>query len=807
MPFQHIYTSAQYLIDTNASGFGTVARTRSLPLSLSQRLEQFSRFLVQAAQEDAEPIFTYKIIENEGSYYHVISRTVSCGKTDDGSPNYLTHHLVCTTQEVRGLLRHPSRPTPAGLALALSAADFWKNKWDAAPTILLDVFSFSARYLPDPSQQATWQDLTGHKRNARILSSPRYAQGCLILLPDTCDFSIKLMLNNESDWLSHNQGWGKTFTTHLSSSDTLADFTRIYTRKSTADKLFVKNCNRSVIDINENLLYEDEEQPKQTQSAKPVSDFVSKSSPNAPQEDALPEVPRLKYRRKVKRQRLYACIIGGLMFIGACALLARTYIEEPEIAPTPKSSVSVPHQANRDSEQPTDETPRQDVVSPASETISETPTQQGTPPSVTKLPDKQTDAENQTSQSNQDITLPNSAQEQPQPSADHQSALAPLRSTSTSILIWEDKTSETLRATIDKADKTTSHPNWDWIDLTNGNLTSHLRADNQSESNVPQTGDSLLPKTDKGNDADSPSDRQSQIVLSVTVPDENNNTVGKRFIVIPKIKTDICVRNMPQLPSPRFKNNENAQSPSRNGKSGYYRFSAQQIFSEEDLRVPVQFISQEPLTLPLIPDRDADAPNTVLTNEIALPEGWAATLLPSTNDVHTAQYILSAEQTIDLTPQAEALIERVLNKTRKDRDNAPSASLAYICRMLWLIDTAQDSAATIKYLKLFLNRDGKTRRYLQSLIKGNKAVNAHIVPDSRSVKNKTARTRIVNELKKPHAVSELLRALRHDMQIQLEEEFIKSAKAQNIQLPAPLELESVQIEDNRLIWNFRQAKN
>lgn len=801
MPFQHIYTSAQYLIDTNASGFGTVARTRSLPLSLSQRLEQYSRSLVQAAQEDAEPIFTYKIIENEGSYYHVISRTVSCGKTDDGSPNYLTHHLVCTTQEVRGLLRHPSRPTPAGLALALSAADFWKNKWDAAPTILLDEFSFSARYLPDPSQQATWQDLTGHKRNARILSSPRHAQGCLILLPDTSDFSIKLMLNNESDWLSHNQGWGKTFTTHLSHSDALADFTRIYTRKSTADELFVKNCNRSVIDINENLLYEDEEQTEQTQSPKPVSAFASNASPNAPQENSLPEVPRLKYRRKVKRQRLYAYIICGLMFIGACALLARTFFEKPKIATTPQSSAPVPYQANRDSEQPADETPRQDVVPPASETISETPTQQDTTPSVTESPGKQTDAENQTSQNNQNPTLSDPAKEQPQPSAD-QPALAPLRSTSTSILIWGDKTSETLRATIGKADKTTNRPNWDWIDLTNGKLTSLLRSDNQSESNVSQTGDFFFSKADKDNDANSPSDGQNKLVLSVTVPDENNNTVGKRFIVIPKIKTDICVRNMPQLPSPQFENNENAQTPTRGGKSGYYRFSAQQIFSEEDLHVPVQFISQEPLILPLIPDRDADAPSAVLTNEIVLPEGWTATLLPSSNDAHTAQYILSAEQTVDLTPQAEALIERVLNKTRKDRDNAPSASLAYICRMLWLIDTAQDSAAMTKYLKLFLNRDGKTRRYLQSLIKGNKAVNAHLIPDSRSVKSKATRTRIVNELKKPHAVSELLHALRHDMQTQLEEEF-KSAELQDISLPAPLEPKSVRVEGNRLIWNFR----
>ncbi len=772
MPFQHIATNALQLLDTNGSGFGTVARTRSLSIPLSQRLEQFSLSLSLSAQSDAEPVFTYQIIEHGGFYHHVISRTVSCGVTADGEPNHLVHHLICTTQEVKGLLRHPSRPTPAGLALALSAADFWKNEWNTEPAILPDEFSFSARYLPDASQQGTWQDLTGHKRNARILSLPHYAKGCLILLPDSGDFSTKLMLNNESDWIAHTRGWGTTFTTHLSPfSD---NFVRVYTRKSSVDEAYITNCNRGIVYVDENLLCE-EPTTEQPLPAGTMPILSANTASENEQKKTLSEVPRLIYRRKAKRQRLCALIGGGVLLIGACSLLVLSKAGNQDVTDQTKSETNVPQQSGIASEQQND-APLLSTPEPTEGKAS----QQETPIS----PDTQSSEEEQQSQNPPKDKFPDLEEEQQTPALlPEQPAHQPLRSTSTTVLIGGDKVPETLHTALGKTDKTPPRANWDWIDLNNGNLTSILRSD-------------------KINEATAPSPDRKDIVLSVTLPDEVTGNMGQRFIITPKIKANVTLQTHPHFPTPRFSDNEAAQTPSRSGASGYYRFSANQIFSEGALLIPVHFASSEPLILPVIPDRDADEPNATLVNEIVLPEGWKATLLPASNESHTAQYALSAEQMLDLTPQAETLIERVFNKTRKDRDNMPSASLAYICRMLWLIDTEQDSTAISKYLKLFANRDGKTRRYLQTLMKDNTSTNPHLTPDSRSVKSKAARARLANELKKPHAVSDLLQALRQDMQAQIEQE-IKSAKIQNIPIPAPLELDSVRLEGNRLIWIFR----
>lgn len=786
MPFQHIATTSSQLLDTDASGFGTVAKTRSLSASLSQRIEQFSRSLIQSAQDDTEPVFTYQIIEHEGAYYHVLSRTISCGETPEGKPNHLSHHLICTRQEVKNLLRHPSRPTPAGLALALSAADFWKNEWKEAPAILSDAFSFSARYLPDASQQATWQDLTGHKRNARILSLPRYNHGCLILLPDSSDFSTKLTLNHESDWITHTRGWGTTFTTHLPSPGSPTDFSRIYTRKGTVSEEYIKNCKRDIISVDENLLCEDTP-TKQSRSTEGATAISTDPSSNKEQTDKLPEVPRLKYRRKTKKQRLYALVSGGVLMIGACALLARSCNQAPEVATQPDQEIPIPpQQSDASSAQQKDEFPNQGSTLPNAKSPTVESAQQESATVPAPSPDKQQTGENPLPQLVQEEQRSDIEDEQPAPFP-QQAVILPLRSTSTTILIGEDKTPESVRTAFDNADKTINRANWDWISLNNGNLSSILRSG-------------------KNNDATDLPSNQKDIVLSVTLPDEANENVGQRFIITPKIQVNTCTRTQVQFPAPQFESNEKAQTPSRSSSSGYYRFSANQIFSEGSLLVPVQLESSEPLTLPVIPDRDASEANATLVNEVVLPEGWTATQLPALEESHTEQYMLTANRTIDLTPQADDLIERVFNKKRKDRDNMPSASLAYICRMLWLIDTAQDSTAISKYLTLFANRDGKTRQYLKTLMEGKAGASPYLTPNSSSVKNKTSRSRLANELKKPHAVSDLLQALRHDMQIQIEQE-IKNHEPQNFSLPTPLELNTVRLEGNRLIWIFRQSDN
>lgn len=230
MSYQLIYTSAPHLLDSNAAGYGTVARSEKLPKSLCRRLCTLSVFREPSGGSVfAGPQFSYHLIDHAGTTWHVLSCMQQAGADYSGRGCYLAHHLLLSPQEVQELLQSDLRPTPAGISLALLKSGFWLNKWQGEPRFITQEPEPAPECLPDASAQPTWKRLTGHKSNARALFTSPFERDCLITIaPGTTSTEI-LLLFHESDWLTHTRGWGVSYTTVADDADSFSETLRMVT--------------------------------------------------------------------------------------------------------------------------------------------------------------------------------------------------------------------------------------------------------------------------------------------------------------------------------------------------------------------------------------------------------------------------------------------------------------------------------------------------------------------------------------------------------------------------------------------------
>ncbi len=230
MSFQLIHTSYPHLLDSSASGYGTVARSENMPRALITKLSALS--IMREPKGGCctrGPQFSYRIIDMGGAVWHVLSCIQTAGADYSGRACHTAHHLVLSQQEVAGLLKSSLRPTPAGITLALQRSGFWVQKWQGEPRYIEGEPPVQHDSLPDASMQPTWKHLTGHKSNARAFYTPPYNRECLITLPADTLSSEVLGLFHESDWLTHSLGWGVTYTTEADDADSFADTLRMVT--------------------------------------------------------------------------------------------------------------------------------------------------------------------------------------------------------------------------------------------------------------------------------------------------------------------------------------------------------------------------------------------------------------------------------------------------------------------------------------------------------------------------------------------------------------------------------------------------
>lgn len=189
------------------------ARSRTILTALEQELIDLSPQLYPGNSTSAVTQFSYLQLECCSTTFHVLSSLQTSPLPGD-EQEFTAHHLALTHDEVQALRRNASRPTPAGVILALSNIGLWCTSGAASRFGYIDDEPrLTAAALPEAELQPTWKSLTGHKNNARAFFSPPYDRSCLVTIPADMSSREVLLLLHESDWLSSTRGWGKTFTT------------------------------------------------------------------------------------------------------------------------------------------------------------------------------------------------------------------------------------------------------------------------------------------------------------------------------------------------------------------------------------------------------------------------------------------------------------------------------------------------------------------------------------------------------------------------------------------------------------------
>lgn len=228
MSFQLIHTSYPHLLDSAASGYGTVARSEEMPKQLITRLNAMSILREPGGGScTSGPQFSYHIINIGSSVWHVLTCVQTAGADYSGRACHTAHHLVLSQQEVTRLLTNEIRPTPAGVSLALHRSGFWIQKWQGEPRFLIGEPPLCSEHFPDASVQPTWKHLTGHKSNARAFYTPPYDRECMVTVPGGTPSLEVLGLFHESDWLTPGLGWGCTYTTETDDADSFAETLRM----------------------------------------------------------------------------------------------------------------------------------------------------------------------------------------------------------------------------------------------------------------------------------------------------------------------------------------------------------------------------------------------------------------------------------------------------------------------------------------------------------------------------------------------------------------------------------------------------
>lgn len=228
MSFQLIHTSYPHLLDSTASGYGTVARSEDIPPLLVSRLNAIS--IMREPNGGActtGPQFSYRIINTGSTAWHVLTCVQGSGADYSGRACHTAHHLVISQQEVTKLLGNEMRPTPAGISLALHRSGFWIQKWQGEPRFIIGEPPLRPEHFPDATVQPTWKHLTGHKSNARAFYTPPYHRECLVTVHRGTSSLEVLGLFHESDWLTPGLGWGCTYTTETDDADSFAETLRM----------------------------------------------------------------------------------------------------------------------------------------------------------------------------------------------------------------------------------------------------------------------------------------------------------------------------------------------------------------------------------------------------------------------------------------------------------------------------------------------------------------------------------------------------------------------------------------------------
>lgn len=251
MSFQFIYTGSR--LPTATSTGTMLARSQAIPTVLATQLTELSKQLINTNAPADVPRYSYRLLNCASATFHVLTCVQATPEEQKEVPGLTVHHLALTLDEASALRRNASRPTPAGIIMALNALGLWRSQWQADNIYIEEEPRLTAAALPDASSQATWKSLTGHKNNARAFFLPPYDKDCTIVMPPGSKVQDMLMLCHESDWLSSTRGWGKTFSTCDAEDGIPYILNRVFTEPDSQVYRNVQAAGTPLLVINDSL--------------------------------------------------------------------------------------------------------------------------------------------------------------------------------------------------------------------------------------------------------------------------------------------------------------------------------------------------------------------------------------------------------------------------------------------------------------------------------------------------------------------------------------------------------------------------
>ncbi len=241
MALQLVYTSAPKLLDAGRSGFGVVARSKSLPPLAANAIERFSKYANMQGTDRSRIVMAHRKVTIGSSRFHVLTRIRDCGSDHTGRTNHIAHHLIFSPLEVRQA--DEQRLTPADIFAQFA----WLDRWEGAPKAFdgsagVQIGSFLPNY--SATHRTAWAAATGDPIHSRLLAwdgAPR--SGALIVPAD-----IKLLPLLGEALAECQNPWEKTFTTSLEPTDELAELDWVIVSRSNTSAIS-RLSSRTVFDI------------------------------------------------------------------------------------------------------------------------------------------------------------------------------------------------------------------------------------------------------------------------------------------------------------------------------------------------------------------------------------------------------------------------------------------------------------------------------------------------------------------------------------------------------------------------------
>ena len=207
MAYQLVYTSAAKLLDAGRSGFGTVARSKSINSLVVSTIERASQFANLRGLDRNRVIFVHRRVTAGSSRFHVLTRIVDAGVDYTGRTNHIAHHLIVTQEEA-------NKAAACGVTPADVLRQYpWLDRWDgsarffeSSEDVPMEIFR------PDGKNSGSqyWSSVTGNPSHARLLAWDGAPRSGVLIVPDGVN---PLSLMAEALSQCGAQSWSRSFTT------------------------------------------------------------------------------------------------------------------------------------------------------------------------------------------------------------------------------------------------------------------------------------------------------------------------------------------------------------------------------------------------------------------------------------------------------------------------------------------------------------------------------------------------------------------------------------------------------------------